>query len=170
MTEIAEIEGRLATLEGLFNLLRMEIEGREDQFLEVLPHIVPSAPAAEAEEGYAAPFDMGDVGTDAFTILDNKGKTNGCWVAGLMKTVADGTGMTYDTDHWNSGTISADTYVYLELDRSAATATIKAGSGLSDGTDTVEVFGLWYLPWSTDHIDEANIVDLRAGYHLPGMA
>ena len=62
-------------------------------------------------------------------------------------------------------TITATTYIYVNVKRSDNTATLETSATLADGNDDEERFYLWSLPWDATagaaRIDTANIVDLR---------
>lgn len=121
-------------------------------------------------------FDLYDVWNDKFKVRGDLAKTGGVWIAGAYKTIADGDGMTFSTDHWNSDPIAADQYVYMELDRSNATVSIIMGTTLPNGTDPVydytEIVPLWFVPYDSSNavITSGDIVDLRTAHRVPGMA
>ena len=125
-----------------------------------------------ASTAYNALFDLFDVSGANFKIRGTVvAEAGGAWIAGVKRVFAE-SGITWNgaTDYYWNGTISANSYVYVVLDRSANTATMTLATSLPNGTDTTRIAPLWYLPWSGSAIDTANIVDMRPFVTIPASA
>lgn len=122
---------------------------------------------------WAKPFDLADLGATSFSVLRNSAHAGGLWLAGKMITTIGVSGMTFSTDRWVSGTISAAQCVFLELDRSANTVTICMATTFPDGTaakyDYTEIHPLWSIPWSSGAI-RGDVIDFREAVRVPAMA
>lgn len=132
--------------------------------------------AAGGAAAWPAFFDLVSLATDSFAVLGTSlAGTGAAWICGVKKTIA-ASGMTWSTDRWTSGTISASQYVYLDLDRNAASATIVMATTLPDGSHTERIRPLWSIPWIppagevAGYIDTANIVDMRGAKQIEAMA
>ena len=123
---------------------------------------------------YKKPFDLVQVGTTAVAVADNGAKSGGIWLAGVKITsVSDGSKMTWDgTDRWDTDELSAENFIYLEIDRSDSTATIEMDTTLPSPTDTMEPWPLWRIVWysSGSKINTQEIIDLRDSIHITAFA
>jgi hypothetical protein len=125
---------------------------------------------------YAKPFDLDDLTENSFSVLRNNAQAGGLWLAGVMITTIAASGITFDTDRWESGTITAAKCVWLELDRQANAVTIHMGAAFPDGTATkyaeyMEIHPLWSIPWDEDNdVIGSAIIDMREAVRIPAMA
>ena len=119
-----------------------------------------------ATSGYLALFDLYALTATTLKVRGTTADKVLC-VAGVWVVVVGGT---WELDA--AITISANAYIYLNITRSAtgATATLETAAALPDGDDNEEKWVLWYIPWVTDHIDTANILDYRCAPHITAMA
>lgn len=87
--------------------------------------------------------------------------------AGQFSNIAAGTA-TIDTNI----TITESVYIYVKFDRGAGTITLEKGTTVPAGTDEVEYYPLWYIPWlgTGAQIDYQNIIDLRDALHMEAMS
>jgi len=101
---------------------------------------------------YNSLFDITAVKSVAgtFTI---RGGAYAAAIAGDFKTVSS-----------YNGTVSANAWVYLTVERDAGTAVISAGATPPAPDDDTEIFPLWYLPWSGG-ITVSGILDYRYTKH-----
>lgn len=130
---------------------------------------------------FRRPFDLariagtGTPGSYTVAIYDHGGREHAVGYKGLQKTVADGAGMTWDSDlgWWLSDAISAAAFIYLRFDRINMEVSIVCASAQPDGDDDNEYWPLWYLPWTTvdsvGMVQESSIEDLRYGFRITGM-
>lgn len=116
---------------------------------------------------FKKPFDLEDVGKTSFSVMANGALTGGLWLDGVHVSSLAVSGLTWSSDRWVSGTISAAQYVYIERDHIAATTTLKMAAALPDGainsTTAKEPLPLWYVGWRSGDsaIDIYNTLDLR---------
>lgn len=127
------------------------------------------APGRSAGKKWLQPFDISDQAATTFSIMDNKGKTTGVQILGVRPVVAAGAGFTWDTDRWESDAVTEDVYVYLKVDRAAVSAELVMGASVPDGTDTERYMALWFIPFSSDAIQWANVVERPEVYSIEGM-
>lgn len=107
---------------------------------------------------YAALFDLYDVDMTNDTV-----KVRGCDTVSDKVAVVAGVHITVTGSLDSDITISADTYIYLNIDRATPAAAIATTGTFGDGDDDEERFYLWYVPWDSGNsrIDAVNILDLR---------
>jgi hypothetical protein len=100
-------------------------------------------------------FDLYDIGN---TTLKVRGFGSEGYIAGVLTNVEAGTA-TLDT----AITITTNTYLYVKLNRDTVTATFekKTTSGQPSGTDTYEVYPLWWIPFVGGIINVKGIMDIR---------
>lgn len=158
--EMLEFQGRLQILEQELERLRMDMEDKEDQFLEVLPHIVP--PHQQEEAVMKELFELYDLRD---TTLKVRGYSGMVFIAGVAKTIGAGSAEC-DKDI----TISADTYIYVNVKVSDATATLEAAASVPAGDDDEERYPLWFIKWDGAKIDVLESVWLGRAIHVTGMA
>jgi hypothetical protein len=132
-------------------------------------------PSIAQVAAYAKPFALDDLTENSFSVLRNNAQAGGLWLAGVMITTIAASGITFDTDRWESGTITAAKCVWLELDRQANAVTIYMGAAFPDGTaakyDYTEIHPLWSIPWDEDNdVIGSAIIDMREAVRIPAMA
>lgn len=115
------------------------------------------------------PFALADRTSTSFSVVANRGDTEGVQILGQPVTVVAGAGMTWSTDRWTAAAISSSSYVYLVLDREAVSATIAVGTSLPSGTDTTRTYALWYLPVASGAITWSSVVRRPTVVTIEGM-
>ena len=127
--------------------------------------------------GYDKQFELANINAAAatFSIKAYHAKAGGLTVSGVNKTsITAGDGMTWAaaTASWDATAISAESWVYLVIDKTAGTTSIKVNTSLPDGTSSIENWQLWRIGWdaSNSKIDAGNISDLRDAIHVLGFA
>jgi len=126
------------------------------------------------DTGYDGLFELTSVGTTNFEITDTQ-KATGTMVRmggkDEIKTINAGSGMLFDTDHWQaSAALTGDTYIYLLTTSDTAASIVRATTMPDVSSGGYDYIPLWFLPWDgvESEIDTDSIVDLRTGhYRLP---
>lgn len=117
---------------------------------------------------YLAPFDLYDKISTKFKIRGGGAVpySSELVIGGQVVTIGTGTAA-FNTEI----TVSATRWVYVTMDRSTSTATLDIAASLPAGTDTIEYYALWYIPWDSTggRINWYNIVDMRHSIHMEAM-
>lgn len=122
----------------------------------------------ETAGAFAKPFDIARISAEGFSIENNRSTIDAHWIAGAKVTgIIAGTVPVYNAtnDEWDISSVTAEGFVYILIDRSAATFTIEFESTLPNGDETEEIFPLYYIPFADESITRGSIIDLRAGIH-----
>ena len=127
------------------------------------------------DTAYPQPFDIGSLTATTVVLEDNNAQDGGIWVAGVRQTdVVEDTGVVWDgtAKTWTC-TISAASWLYLEIDKTHSTITLKIGTAATvpDGNEYMETWPLWKIGWDSTNskIDTGAIIDLRNAIHVTGF-
>ena len=129
-------------------------------------------PSNEVDSGFLELFEIYDIDATNNT-LKIRGFAGGeaCFI-GAYRSASSGeaTAVAENEDFDTAMTITQNTYFYLKFTSGDThTVSLESSTAMNDGSVSVELWYLWYVPWDTDHIDSENIVDLRTLPHISGL-
>jgi len=168
LPDLSRILGELATQKSRLDRLARDVDLQAEPDQAEM-HRLSAGEMIVSGSGRKGLFDLFGVTATSFKIRGTSQVGSAAWIAGVKKSIGV-SGVTWSTDHWASGTVSASEYVYLLLDDSAGTATITMATTLPAGTSTTRVFPLWYVPFAASAITRAGIVDMRPAVQLEDFA
>jgi len=175
--ELRAVQGQVRELSDALRRLEAEFQEQSDEWLELLPRI------GSAEDWgvvrYPTFFDLEVVQPAMFRLWSNGARTAGAYVGGAPKTIGTvSPELSFGTDHWEpQAALSATSYLYLLLDRQAATATLRLETTYPTPTpsdpDTVwpytELFPLWKLVWDSTNERIGRVEDWRGSVRVDGL-
>ena len=93
-------------------------------------------------------------GKDKLELADYGARERCCWFRLVKKTIVDGAGVAWSTDHWTVTFTGATgtRHVYLVFDRAAVTVTLASGATLPDGDDDTAIRPVWEVQWDGTNI------------------
>jgi len=143
----------------------MELEGRIDELQATVDEQAQNEFDVDQLRGFNTLFGLYDVTDNDVTVRAATSGKEAC-IAGVHYAVTGG-----GEELGVAITISANTYIYLNLTRgSPNTATLETSATMADGDDDEERVYLWYIPWTGTQINVRAIEDLRTMPHVPAMA